>query len=81
MYTRNPNTKIASSLASNDLVGPLQKEIEDRRNFLLDLMAWQRDGFRNVALAATKRRLVRNQGIKAWHARYATQLYVPFIFA
>ncbi|KAK9808778.1 hypothetical protein WJX72_003449 [[Myrmecia] bisecta] len=46
-----------------------QRVIQERRNFLAELMAHARENLRPNAQAALKRRVQRNAGIRAWHAR------------
>ncbi len=45
----------------------LQREIQDRRNFCQEVIAFHRDTLRPAALVAAKRRMQRNNGVKAWH--------------
>ncbi|BDA44270.1 probable ATP-dependent DNA helicase CHR12 [Coccomyxa sp. Obi] len=45
------------------------KEIQDRRNFCQEVIAYHRDSLRPAALVAAKRRMQRNNGVKAWHGR------------
>ncbi|CAL8470241.1 g9783 [Coccomyxa elongata] len=45
------------------------REIQDRRNFCQEVIAYHRDVLRSAALVAAKRRMQRNNGVKAWHGR------------
>ncbi len=52
-----------------------QKEIQDRRNFCQEVIAYHRDALRSAALVAAKRRMQRNNGVKAWHGAHSLSTF------
>ena len=53
------------------VVTVVQKQIQDRRKFCQEVIVFHRDTLRPAGLTAAKRRMQRNNGVKAWHGAHS----------